>query len=658
MNPLLEIKQRLVYSAVAGTQLLAEDFRLKRLMEAFAPLASKNPVFQKIYTGLEQLLSAEDSKRNGLLLDLMGLLDAVIYTQGATQVEGEKIQLQMVNSDAKAVPMHYSELSPLLEALTTTGSGRMEVLENVVKEKSHMLADYRVIHALINDLDDAYGGMAYLVYRVLEHMITQEPIDFFVGYDYYNNDYYGDVAADRWRAHYNTYTLPKLDTEMMLYFLKKDFGNQELMQEKHKVFAQKIKLVQAIVGTKENDWYLSLLEYAEKDVRENAIKALSCEKKNLPLLWDMVKTEKGNCKKSVFCTLAKHIDADSKEFWQKELKKRPVSAMYLINNVDDISSDLVAELLQNILQNILDDVETKLQYEHLKTVLYATVGKSSDGMLETWKWIFENMQALQKKKTNKNENFCVDIMDVYKKAVLWDCNEKMVVFTKENLQDKSWAYDLLFLLDLLTEKAEKVYDKWIVENKEFMQQWLNFVGYQEVLTEKPYYYVTMGYTTIFDENEYILLKQRPSNQKLKEPLDIRWFSYLKKTYQDKHLYRLLPVENVELLQYYGAYFYDRALTYKKEFPVLDRIFYFDALQKCKWKKWSGVIAHMCKVQKTLYLHNIVQAFEIYEKEADDVKEEGKRVMAVYKNKRWVRNGMTTVEDLERRLIDNGWLDEK
>lgn len=248
-------------------------------------------------------------------------------------------------------------------------------------------------------------------------------------------------------------------------------------------------------------------------------------------------------------------------------------------------------------------------------------------------------------------------MAVYKKMVLWDCNEKMIAFTKENLQDKSWAYVLLFLLDLVTEKAEKVYDKWIVENKGFMQDWLDFVGYQEVFTEKSYYYVTSGYTTIFDENEYTL-EQKPSTQKLKEPLDIRWFSYLKKTYQDKHLYRLLPSDNVELLQYYGAYFYDRALTYKEELPFYDRIFYFYALQKCKWKKWSGIIAHMCKVQKTLYLYNIVQVFEIYEKEADDVKEEGKRVMAVYKNKRWVRNGMTTVEDLERRLIDNGWLDEK
>ncbi len=655
MNPLLEIKQRLVYSAVAGTQLLAEDFRLKRLMEGFAPLASKNQVFQKIYTGLEQLLTAEESKRNDLLLDLIGLLDAVIYTQGTTQIEGEKTQLQMINSDAKVVSMHYSELSPLLEALTTTGSGRMEILQNVIVEKKHILADYRVVHALINDLDDAYGEMADLVYKVLKHMITQEPIEMFHGYEYYNYDYYGYTTADRWQAQYDTYILPKLDTKMMLHFLKKDFGNQELMQEKRKVFAKKVNLIQTIAGTDENEWYLSLLEYAEKDVRENAIKALSCDEKNLPLLWDMVKTEKGNCKKSVLCTLAKHMDEGSKAFWEKELQKRPANAMYFINNVDDISSDVIAKCLQNILQGMLDDAESKVAYEHLKMVLYATLGKSSDDMLETWKWIFENMEALQKKKINGNLNFALDIMQVYKKIVLWDCNEKMIAFTKENLQDKVWAYDVLFLLDLVTEKAEKVYDKWMIENKWIRKNWFDFIGYQAECTEKPYYYVTLGYTTIFDEDNYTT-NQQSSWKKCKEHLDIRWFSYLKKMHEDKHLYRLLPTDNEEVLQHYGAYFYDRALHHEEKQAFYDNIFYFYGMQKCKWKKWSGTIAHMCKVQKTTYLSSIIQVFQMYEKEADDVKEEGKRVIAVYKNQKWLRNGMTTIEDLKKTLIDNGWLD--
>ena len=47
MNPLLELKERLTSIAVAGTQLLAEDFRLKKTEQMFAALAEKNPVFKK-----------------------------------------------------------------------------------------------------------------------------------------------------------------------------------------------------------------------------------------------------------------------------------------------------------------------------------------------------------------------------------------------------------------------------------------------------------------------------------------------------------------------------------------------------------------------------------------------------------------------------------
>ena len=39
MNPLAELHERLAYSAVAGTALLEEDFRLKKMVDTFASLA-------------------------------------------------------------------------------------------------------------------------------------------------------------------------------------------------------------------------------------------------------------------------------------------------------------------------------------------------------------------------------------------------------------------------------------------------------------------------------------------------------------------------------------------------------------------------------------------------------------------------------------------
>lgn len=658
MNPLLEIKQRLVYSAIAGTQLLTEDFRLKRTMEAISPLAGKNPVFQKIYTGLEQLFTAEESKRNGMLLDLLGLVDAVLYTQGKTQVEGEKIHLETVSGNAEVMQIRYSELAPLVEALTTTGSGRMEVLKDTLKERTELLADYRVLHLLINDLDDAYGEMAALVYRVLENMITQKPMYFIVDMEYDPNNYqFHPYSAYHHRT--KAYPLPKVDHQMLLYLLKKDFDDVELVRSKQKLFAKKVQLIQKIAGNKEDAWYLSLLETVEKDVRESAIKALGCDKKNIPLLWDLVKTEKGNCKKSVMCALANCIDADAKPFWEKECKKRIGTVMYLVNNTDDISSDVVAGVLQNTLQDVLDGVESKLSEEDMQTVLRATRGKSSDDMIAVWKWIFANMQELQKKEKKLKSSYtsyqglCIEIMRTFRKTVLWDRNPKMVAMTREILADTAWAYDLLFHLDLLSEPAKDVYDKWLEKTNLFAPNWFDCIYYQGDAEQNQY--VCILDTQQWDEDVYTLTFDRKVIP-LAEPLDHRWFTCLKKVHADEILARLLPTDNPDLLQYYGAYFYERALCYEsKDYHGYQSMLYLTALQKCQWKKWSGVIAYMCKTYKNLYLSEISQWFESYEKFADDVKAEGKRVMAVYKNQKWLRDGMTTIEDLKKMLIANGWL---
>ena len=45
LQPLYDVKSRLEQAAIAGTGLLAEDFRLQRAAENLKPLAAANPVF-------------------------------------------------------------------------------------------------------------------------------------------------------------------------------------------------------------------------------------------------------------------------------------------------------------------------------------------------------------------------------------------------------------------------------------------------------------------------------------------------------------------------------------------------------------------------------------------------------------------------------------
>ena len=167
MNPLIELKERLVHITIAGTELIDEDFRLKNTFESFSVLAEKNPIFKKIYLSLKQLFDAEKSQKPVILLNILSLVDAVLYTQAQTNIDGEykeigtKENLQILNQ------FRYSEVKPVLEALTTTGSGRLNVIEDAVKLTPNIFKDYRVLNALINDLDDTYGEMATRVFSII-----------------------------------------------------------------------------------------------------------------------------------------------------------------------------------------------------------------------------------------------------------------------------------------------------------------------------------------------------------------------------------------------------------------------------------------------------------------------------------------------------------
>ena len=48
ITPIYDLRDRLRTAMIAGTSLLAEDFRLKRAVEAMAPLEKAAPVFAKV----------------------------------------------------------------------------------------------------------------------------------------------------------------------------------------------------------------------------------------------------------------------------------------------------------------------------------------------------------------------------------------------------------------------------------------------------------------------------------------------------------------------------------------------------------------------------------------------------------------------------------
>ena len=91
ITPIYDLRDRLRTAMIAGTSLLAEDFRLKRAVEAMAPLEKAAPVFAKVGELCRKLVAPDASAegKEDLLLDAITLVDAVCCTQGAVGVAGE-----------------------------------------------------------------------------------------------------------------------------------------------------------------------------------------------------------------------------------------------------------------------------------------------------------------------------------------------------------------------------------------------------------------------------------------------------------------------------------------------------------------------------------------------------------------------------------------
>ena len=76
IEPIYELRGRLRAAAIAGTNLLSEDFRLRRAYEAFKPLEAASPVFAKVGHAVAELLASDSQGSQGILLDTISLVDA------------------------------------------------------------------------------------------------------------------------------------------------------------------------------------------------------------------------------------------------------------------------------------------------------------------------------------------------------------------------------------------------------------------------------------------------------------------------------------------------------------------------------------------------------------------------------------------------------
>ena len=356
-TPIYELRERLRAAAMAGTSLLAEDFRLRRVCETFKPLAAASPVFAKIEQLTEQLLSPDISHPQGALLDAVSLTDAVICTLGAVDVAGEITPLEIVGSeetaDAMIVNAPYSVLKELLEGLEGTGGACYRIRE----EHPALFRDYRVKYALVQALGASYAEFA------------------------------NDVA--KW--------LCEDKDKSILPLLYRDFdpaGKREMVR--------RVEVIEAVAGADANDFYIKMLDTAQKEVRQALIFALRHHQDNVPLLLEMTKKERGKNKDAAFWALANIENAQAAAYFKKYAEKNPKAVLgYLIDASSEWAAEVVEELCDRVLEQIENINEVSAEEKDLSDVFYllhdllrALYGKGGAHGCECYRKLLRHLPAV------------------------------------------------------------------------------------------------------------------------------------------------------------------------------------------------------------------------------------------------------------------------
>ena len=641
LQPLYDVKERLEYAAVAGTGLLGEDFRLRRSAEAMKPLAAASPVFGKISVGLDQLLVAPAERRPSLLLDVLSLVDAVAYTQGTAGLAGEMQDLPTVGGTYQQIS--YSQVQPLLTALTTTGGGRMEVIQTNWETHPEYFSDFRVLPVLVNDLGDSYGEISELFSKILKSL--------------------GPAVLPALKAGFD----PR--------------GKKDMVRRVH--------IIEAVSGSGSNDFYLANIPEAEKDVRAALIYALRHDGGNGPKLIELSETEKGNAKKMALWALARMDCAAARDYWLRSAKTKELALQYALHSTTPVSSALTAEALERWLAPYETDAGAPLDLkgkEALEELLSLLPGKSGPEICDIYRRMAAMGTALNSKTYSDPKNngkstvmllrsdgmfghgFALHFSEAIPKVLRWSILFHPVPDLMDlavELYEKDDAYAPAGLTAaLLSRSAGEAFElsglcespnplaRLFLRNKPKTEPLLDALG--DLIWDKEY-----G-RAVYRINAYHLMLADPAEKPaelirpLAEPLDRRWYKALTtlggtETAMDWRLTRLVPLDDPGLCAQVGEYLYQRAL--KGIGLDINRL---HDLKSLGWKKCEGLAVNYCEGQKALYNWSIMQFIGNLPGDKESRRREAQAVFAqLAKGKFHLRNG--TAEQLKEaveKAIDN------
>ncbi|WP_336005775.1 hypothetical protein [Fusobacterium polymorphum] len=564
-EPLYELKNRLENVAIVGINLAKDDFRLKRAVEQVKEYSTAAKVFKQIYDMGNSLISTDDEDKCNLFLDLLALLDAVLCTQ-ATTYSGDKAQEIKTIAKNKDFykELHYSELSPLVYALTETGSGRYEIIEDTIENNSKLLNDFRVKNYMIHALSDKYSEISY--------MITEEL---------------------------------KKQTKEIVPLLKDGFdpqGKREMIY--------RLDIITSLCKEEENDFYKYCIENGSKEIKEIAIGALKYSQNNIDYILDLTKTEKGRLKNKAFEALSYMSDDRAVKEWDKFFKKKPFeNILYLQNTTQQWVTDY--------LTNYIEDYVEKLKKEDTKMEVRMEV---SSLCMMTFKKRTSKLLSLYKELYPYNKYEVKRILSYY---IVTNLNKEVTDLIKE-LSEKYEGEFLQeeFLISLIKDKPETAYKNFSKylgagkSQKEIKDLFSNFFS-EKYSKTKELAKIQEDFSTIFnvilcieykeESKEYILSWQDIDDYGLMEVklngFDKKWYDIIfemdNDNYEDWNYYgscnngiKNLYNPDIEgMKEKYGEFYYNIILY---RIPYNEDI---EFLNKLGWTNYKDFIKGIIDIEK-------------------------------------------------------------
>ena len=399
-EPLYELKNRLENVAVVGINLVKDDFRLKRAVEQVKEYSTVAKVFKQIYDMGSSLISTDDEDKCDLFLDLLALLDAVLCTQATTYSGDKPQQIKTIAKNKDYYKeLHYSELSPLLYALTETGSGRCEIIENIIENNSKLLNDFRVKNYMIHGLSDKYSEISYIITEELKKQ-GKEVIPLLKdGFD------------------------PQGKRDMVLRF----------------------DIISTLCKEEENDFYKYCIENGSKEIKEIAIEALKYSQDNIDYILDLTKTEKGRLKNKAFEALSYMNDDRAEKEWDKFFKKKPFENILYLQNTNQ-------QWAIDYLTNYIEDYVEKLKKEDTKKEVGMEV---SSLCMMTFKRRTNKLLSLYKELYPYNRYEIKRILSYY---IVSEVDKEIIDLVKELSEKYEGEFlEQEFLISLIKDKPETVY---------------------------------------------------------------------------------------------------------------------------------------------------------------------------------------------------------